>query len=82
MRPYIIFHLQCFLALLQINKIIANINSINNTTASTIIAASAPKIVAEIAAPINKPNTKKNSMLNITATKAKQLNFLHFLFVS
>ena len=52
------------------------------TTASTIIAASAPNIVAEIAAPINSPNTKKNSILNITATIAKQLNFLHFLFVS
>ena len=54
----------------------------NNTTAKTIIAASAPKIVAEIAAPISKPNTKKNKILNITATIAKQLNFLHFLFVS
>jgi hypothetical protein len=74
--------LHFFVGFLQIKRIIVNINNMNSTTASTIIAASAPNIVAEIAAPINNPNTKKNNILNITATIAKQLNFLHFLFVS
>ena len=53
---------------LQNNKINDNINKINNTTANTIIAASAPKIVSEIAAPIKSPNTKKKSTTTIKKT--------------
>lgn len=57
-------------------------NKTPNTIANTITAAKAPNIVAEIAAPINNPSTNAKSIVNITASTAKQLVFLSFLLFS
>ena len=57
---------------------IVSISKSPKITANTIIAANAPSIVADIAAPINNPSTRANAANNIIATITKHFLLGHF----
>lgn len=60
-------------------SITVNNRSNPKITAKTIIAGNAPSIVADNAAPINKPITIEKAVNNIIATISKQFLFLEHL---